>query len=133
MALVFEDASKPVAQRENEFRDVVKYLADNKDSVKSYTVTAETLEAAYAQAESDKRKMAEAGNELSEKRTIRTREEELNDGKSLKVYLWAAPKIRRKPRTEEEKAAAAVKRAATLAAKKAAKPAVKPAAKPAAK
>lgn len=99
---VFEDASKPVAQRENKFRDVVKFLAENDDAVKSYTIARDTLEESTKQAEADKRKMAEAGNELTPKRTIRTRNETLEDGKTLKVYLWAASKIVRKPKVKTE-------------------------------
>jgi hypothetical protein len=95
---VFEDATKPVVQRENEFRDVVKFLADNDGTVKSYTIAGKTLEESLSQAEIDKRKMAEAGNELTPKRTIRTRNEPLDDKKSVKVYLWATKKIARKPK-----------------------------------
>ena len=99
MAIQFEDAEKPVVQRENEFREVVKYLAKNPNAVKSYTVSGGTFEENFAQAEADKRKMAEAGNELSPQVTVRTRNETLNDGKSIKVYLYATAKIKRKAKT----------------------------------
>jgi hypothetical protein len=112
MPINFEDAEKPVAQRENEFRGVVKHLATNRTAVKSYTIatsdkdengkvlkTEQVLENNLAQLEADKRKMSEAGNELAEKVTVRTRHEVLDDKKSIKVYLWAVKKINRKPKS----------------------------------
>jgi hypothetical protein len=99
----FEDATKPVVQRENEFRDVVKVLAANPNAVKSYTISNKTLEESKKQAEIDKRKMADAGNELTPPVTIRTRPEELADKKSVKVYLWAVKKIVRTPKPKSDK------------------------------
>lgn len=100
MGIKFEDATKPVVQRENEFRDVVAFLAKNPNAVKSYTISREkdaTADDVQAQAAYDKRKMAEAGNELTPPVTVRTREDSLEDG-SLKVFLWVTKKINRKPK-----------------------------------
>lgn len=101
MTINFNDeAALPVAQRDNEFRDVVKYLAATSGAVKSYVAEGKTEEETLEQVASDKRKMAEAGNELTPKVTIRTRTETLNDGKSIKVYMTATKKIERKRKTE---------------------------------
>jgi len=118
MGIVFEDASKPTIQRQNEFRDVVAYLADNRSAVKSYVVSEKTLAESQEKAAADKRKMAEAGNELPSKVTIRTREENLDDGKSIKVFLWATGKIQRKPKvTASETAPVVPEKGATKSAK----------------
>jgi hypothetical protein len=108
MGIDFEDASKPVAQRENEFRGVVAFLAKNLGAVKSYTIAANkrSEEDVQAHADADKRKMAEAGDELEPKVTVRTRNEKLEDG-SFKVYLWATKKIQRKAKTPTPVAASA--------------------------
>jgi len=94
----FEDATLPVAERENEFRQIVEWLIENRPAVKAYTIAGDakdktwTLEKAEAQLAVDKRKMAAAGREYKTPTTIRTKSETLEDGKTLKVYVWAAAK-----------------------------------------
>lgn len=88
MAIKFSDEKAlPVAQKENEFRDVVAWLAQNVGAVKSYVIEGDSAEESLKQAESDKRLIAEAGNELATPVTVRSKTEVLADGKSVKVYL----------------------------------------------
>lgn len=88
MSLTFVDETAlPEREKENEFRDVINYLADNKGAIKSYVVSEPTAEKSYERAAVDKRKMTEAGNELPTPRTVRTTTELLDDGKSVKVYI----------------------------------------------
>lgn len=88
MSLTFVDETAlPEKEKDNEFRDVVTYLAGNKGQIKSYVITEATAEKSYERAAVDKRKMTEAGNELPEPRTVRTNTELLDDGKSVKVYI----------------------------------------------
>ena len=88
MAISFVDESAlPEKEKENEFRDVINYLAANKGAIKSYVVAEATAEKSYERAAVDKRKMTEAGNELETPRTVRTNTELLDDGKSVKVYI----------------------------------------------
>lgn len=89
MAIKFTDEkSLPVAQKDNEFREVVAWLAANVGQVKSYVVKGETAEAADKQVAADKRLMAEAGNELASPVTVNSRQEKSDDGKTVKVYIW---------------------------------------------
>jgi hypothetical protein len=117
MAIDFTDETAvPAKERENEFREVVKYLSQNLGAVKSYVVSEENKEASEAKVAYDKRKMAEAANELSTPVTIRTpRVELLDDGKSFKVYITAVKKIKRTPKPAAP--AAEVKQTATKSAK----------------
>jgi hypothetical protein len=88
MAVTFADeVALPEKEKDNEFRDVIAYLAANKGAIKSYVVSEATAEKSYERAAVDKRKMTEAGNELAEPRTVRTTTELLDDGKSVKVYI----------------------------------------------
>jgi hypothetical protein len=112
MAINFQDVeTMPAANRvENEFRDVIKFLAANRSAVKSYVIDVEgnTLEENRAQYEYDTRKMSEAGRELTPPVTVRTRVETLDDRKSLKVYMRATDKISRRRKTDAETTAATV-------------------------
>ncbi len=66
MGITFNDETAlPSVEKENEFREVVKWLAANPGAVKSYVVSEATLEDSQAKVAADKRKMAEAANELT--------------------------------------------------------------------
>ena len=88
MTISFADESAlPVAEKENEFTDVIAHLAANKGAIKSYVISEATSTKSFEKAAVDKRKMTEAGNALKEPRTVRTTTELLADGKSVKVYI----------------------------------------------
>jgi hypothetical protein len=95
-----EEKSKPVASTKNEFTEIVTELAENREKVVSYPVSAATRKEALDEAASDKRLMATAGNALPIPVTVKTRREWLTDEKSkvqtVKVFMWVADKIKRK-------------------------------------
>lgn len=115
MTINFAAEAAPTKPRENEFRDFVKAMAAKPETVFSYVVTAENIEKAKEKVAADKRKMAEAGNELTTVakvpggkegetvdkivpapvtvRTVQT--EEQKDKKSIKVWVKATKKVRR--------------------------------------
>lgn len=91
-----DETALPTEKRDNEFRAVIAALAKAPGSLKSYVVSEATEADSMAKVAADKRKMAEAGNELSPPVSVRTpRVELLSDKKSVKVWVTTVPKIRR--------------------------------------
>lgn len=89
-----EEAEAPARVRANEFREFVAAMAAKPGKVFSYVVPkAETPEETVKAFEADKRKMAEAGNELATPVTIRTDNLEAQKDGSLKAYLHATKKV----------------------------------------
>lgn len=118
MAINFQDVeTMPAANRvENQFREVVKFLAANRSAVKSYVIDEfDTAEENRARYEYDTRKMSEAGRELTPPVTVRTRVETLDDGKSQKVYMRVTDKISRRRNMGAENTAATAPAAAEKA------------------
>ena len=97
MGISFAEEKKlPVKEKVNEFREVVEFLAKNAGAIRSYVVSEATEEESWSKVAADKRRMTEAGNDLEPPRTVRTKNELLDDGKSIKVYIHVLPnKIRR--------------------------------------